>query len=114
MSDPVNPNQLDFNTDVPEDTVGIEGVFVDNNQKRTLESEKLKSRKQDRKERKSYAHKIFVLMCMWLFSVVIIIVASGNGSLYFTDSVLIAILTTSSANVIGLFILVSKYLFNPK
>ncbi len=69
---------------------------------------------QDMDERKLYAHRIFVLVCMWLFLVSLVFVADGNGNLHYSDSVIITLLTTTTANVIGLFILVTKYLFNPK
>jgi hypothetical protein len=69
---------------------------------------------QDMDERKIYAHRIFVLICMWLFLVAIVFLAEGNGNLHYSDNVIITLLTTTTANVIGLFILVTKYLFNPK
>jgi len=69
---------------------------------------------QDMDERKVYAHRIFILICMWLFLVAIVIIATGNGNLHYSDGVMVTLLTTTSANVIGLFVLVTKYLFNPK
>lgn len=69
---------------------------------------------QDMGERKEYTHKIFVLICFWLVLVGILLIASGNGNLHYSDTVLITLLTTTTANVIGLFVFVAKYLFQIK
>ena len=69
---------------------------------------------QDMGERKEYTHRIFVLICMWLILVSIILIASGNGNLHYSDTVLVTLLTTTTANVIGLFVFVAKYLFQIK
>jgi hypothetical protein len=86
-----------------------------------IEDEDLRGKKlandgimQDMGERKEYTHKIFVLICMWLVLVGIVLIASGNGNLHYSDSVLITLLTTTTANVIGLFVFVAKYLFQIK
>lgn len=72
----------------------------------------LKSFKQNIKERKQYASKIFVLISVWLLFTALITLNCAKGTCNLSDNVLIALLTTSSANVIMIFIYVAKYLFN--
>jgi len=79
-----------------------------------LRREELEGRKQDRIQRKGYADKIFVLLCVYLFIVMVLLYFNGFGLTRLDSSVLIAIVTTSAANVIGIFILVAKYLFHTK
>lgn len=69
---------------------------------------------QDMGERKIYTHRIFILISFWLFLVSLILIAVGNGNLHYSDTVLVTLLTTTTANVIGLFIFVAKYLFQIK
>jgi hypothetical protein len=48
---------------------------------------------------------------MWLFLVLGIFIAVGKGSLVYSDSVIITLLTTTTANVLGLVAIVANYLF---
>lgn len=74
--------------------------------------EELEGRKQDRKQRGGYANKIFILLCSYLGLGLIILILIGFGAMTLSDSVIIALLTTSTANVIGIFVFVAKYLFH--
>jgi hypothetical protein len=76
--------------------------------------EKLDNRKQDREQRKEYSDKIFEFLCVFLFFVGLIVFMSGFESCHFklSDNVLMALLTTASANVISIFVIVVRYLFN--
>ncbi len=84
-----------------------------------LKEEELKSREQDRKQRKGFADKIFFMLSIFLLFVCLILVFAGMKFLpikpyphfELSDNVLIALLTTASANVIGIFIVVVRYLF---
>ena len=73
-------------------------------------------REQDREQRRIFADKIFSLLCMYLLVVGLIVIGCGNqnGAFHLSDSVLVVLITTTTANVIGIFILVVKYLFNPR
>lgn len=74
-----------------------------------------KSKAQDIAMRKDYADKIYSLMCLHLFAVFFIIILAGNPSSFkISDSVLITLLGTTTANVIGLFAIVMNYLFQKK
>lgn len=63
--------------------------------------------------RVAYANNIFSLVCIYLCVVGIILWQSGKqlNGFQLSDNVLIALLTTTTANVIGLFTFVVKYLF---
>lgn len=44
----------------------------------------------------------------------VILILSGCEVLEFSNGVIVSLLTTTTANVIGLFAVVAKYLFHPK
>ena len=76
-----------------------------------LRREELRSNIQDREERKKFADKIFILLASFIAVTLYVIVLVGFGYLELDNAVLITILSTMSANVIGIFIYVVKYLF---
>ena len=78
-----------------------------------LAKEEIEDRRQDRRERKEYARKIFVLICGWLIGIAVILLCSGFGvfGFAFSDGVLIALISGTTVNVLGLFIIVANYLF---
>jgi hypothetical protein len=82
----------------------------------SLKEEELKGQQQDRDERKDYATKVYVLLVIFLLIVFAIVVLVGIISFPFhlSDNVLITILTTASANLIGIFAIVIRYLFKDK
>lgn len=68
---------------------------------------------QDRAQRKEFAEKIFSFVCLYMFSVFLILFLCGSpGSFKLSDTVLITLLGTTTANVIGILIIVVKYLFS--
>jgi hypothetical protein len=77
------------------------------------EQEALFGNRQDREERKKFAYKIFNFLCAFLVvcGVVLALCAVEYVPFRLSDSVLIALITTTCANVIGIFIFVVKYLF---
>ncbi|CAL2080169.1 hypothetical protein [Tenacibaculum sp. 190524A02b] len=79
-----------------------------------LTEQEVYDRVQDRYERKKYASRTFIFLCGFTSIILLIIIASGfskitNFSL--SDTVLVAIITSSLATVVGIFILVMRYLF---
>ncbi|PQJ21800.1 hypothetical protein [Tenacibaculum sp. SG-28] len=79
-----------------------------------LTEQEIYDRVQDRYERKKYAFRTFIYLCAFTSIILLIIVGNGfSGVLNFklSDSVLIALITTSLATVVGIFILVMRYLF---
>lgn len=76
--------------------------------------EELESRRQDRLQRKIYADNIFTFLCFYMIIVFVILYKHGclfNG-FELSNSVVIALITTTTANIIGIFVLVVRYLFN--
>jgi hypothetical protein len=76
----------------------------------------LDSFKQDVAQRKQYAPRLYALTCGWLGAVAVILLLQGfsAGTTHFFslgNDVLIALLGTTTVNVIGLFYIVAKYLF---
>ncbi len=82
-----------------------------------LEAQELK---QNISERKKYASKTFRLICWWLGGVFFLLFLDGFNAYWlpFTfqlkENVLLAVIGGTTLNVIGIFIFVMKYLFNPK
>ena len=77
-----------------------------------LKKEELEGNRQDREQRKGFANKLFILLACFIAVTLLIIFLVGFNVLNLNDAVLITMLSTMSANVIGIFIYVVKYLFN--
>jgi hypothetical protein len=108
-------------------TAEEEKEYVEDNLHRALIFEDLKLRKeayelavQNRTERKKYAKNIFTVTCIWATIIFIIVVANGlkciNDKEYFvftiSDKVMITLITSTTVNFFGFFLLVVKYLFH--
>lgn len=68
-------------------------------------------------ERKRYALWIFILTCAWAFLIFLIIFLQGFGTVVtfkITDSVMITLITSTTINFFGFFLLVIRYLFATK
>ena len=82
---------------------------------RRWEEERLSQAKDDRKQRLRYAQRIFWMVIIWLAVIVALVVLQGffaqHGWFSLSDSVLIAIATTTTASVTALLVVVLRYLF---
>jgi hypothetical protein len=76
--------------------------------------EEIEGLKQDREQRKIFSYVIFGFMCIYMLISLALVFLDGYGIIFLSDNVLITLLTTSLANVIGIFNFVAKYLFHPK
>ena len=76
--------------------------------------EEIEGLKQDRSQRKIFSYVIFGFMCVYMVAVLVAVYLNGFCVMYFPDSVMVTLLTTSLANVIGIFNFVAKYLFHTK
>lgn len=76
--------------------------------------EELTGLKQDREQRKIFSYSLFGFMCVYMATALVITILSGSSSLHLSDTVLVALLTTTLADVIGVFAFVAKYLFHFK
>jgi hypothetical protein len=80
---------------------------------REKEAADLKGHKSDIENRAKYTKRLYVTMVAWMGAVYAVIVLSGwsIGGFALSDGVLIALITGTTANVIGLFVIVARYLF---
>jgi hypothetical protein len=74
---------------------------------------------QDIEERKTYAHRTFCLISCWLGGVFLLVLFQGfhgNGTSYFDldKTVLVTVVGSTTATVLGIFIVVMHYLFPSK
>ena len=63
--------------------------------------------------RKTYVQKLFVLIVCWLLLTAFVLTLAGfhDCGLILSDNVLIALITSTTANVLGLFYVVAKWLY---
>lgn len=76
-----------------------------------MAQEHIKARQQDRVLRGGYADKIYWLVCCWLAGMFVILLCCGLRWLELSDSVLIAIMTGTTIDILGLMVIVANYLF---
>lgn len=70
--------------------------------------------KQDTLFRKLLANWVMYIVPIWLAVVLVIFITHGLRWLYYDSSVMIALLVTTTANVLGLAYIVLKGIFNQK
>ncbi|HZH67039.1 MAG TPA: hypothetical protein VEY10_19270 [Flavisolibacter sp.] len=68
--------------------------------------------RQDNEGRKVLRDAIFTVTVVWMLLVLLMVWHSGSGKLKLSDSVLIALITTTTANVFGFLYVVVNYLYN--
>lgn len=81
-----------------------------------LRKEDVRGKRQDREQRKDFAYHIFKFICAYMAVTMLLVFLSGCNCACFSleGSVLITLLSTTTANVFGLFVIVAKYLFHTK
>lgn len=79
---------------------------------RATKLEELEGKRQDRKQRGKIGNRLFSFMYAYMGAVLLIVIATGVGWFRLSDAVLITLLTTTLADVIGVFSFVAKYLFH--
>ena len=73
--------------------------------------------KQDTAERKKYAFRIFLLCCIWVSAVLLLLIAQGLSrftQFHLSETVLLAAIGSTTANIIAVFVIVARYLFPDK
>lgn len=73
----------------------------------------LASYKQDVEHRAEYAPKIFWLIVGWIIGIFLLLALQGFHAKDFnlSDSVLIALISGTTLNVLGMFVIVANYIF---
>lgn len=71
---------------------------------------------QNRNQRKEFAERIFSFVSLYMFFVFLLLFLSGCEYAYFhlSDTVLVTLLGTTTANVISVLVIVVTYLFSRK
>ncbi|WP_129714070.1 hypothetical protein [Pedobacter sp. SYP-B3415] len=119
---PRNQHDLDFSSgsDRKETSYGpdLELGYVQDLKKSAINLKKLdlknKSFEQDMKMRKVFAICVFVFIVMWSATVLVILFLSGFEYLRFDTTTLVTLLSTTTANVLALMVIVTRYLFFKK
>lgn len=91
-----------------------ETSYVENELDKELKLAHLTTVKQNNEARKTFAHWIFVVTVIWMFLILCLVHQTGRGNLRYSDTVLVALITTTTANVFGFLYLVFRYLFSVK
>lgn len=91
-----------------EETLSYQRVAIDKMR------EEIEGLKQDREQRKVFGYCIFCFMCVYMAVVIALVACCGFGFVTFSDTVLITLLTSTLAEIIGIFNFVAKYLFHKK
>ena len=68
---------------------------------------------QDTDERKKYAHRTFCLVCSWLAAIAGVLLLAGFriGGFSLGNDVLMALIGGTTTGVVGIFLIVARYLF---
>lgn len=61
--------------------------------------------------KQEYARRLFYLIMGWLIAVLLIVAATGAGWLKLTDKILLALIGSTTANLVGLLYIVVSHLF---
>jgi hypothetical protein len=108
--------KVDTDEVVKEEQKELQQERIHELEKQALELQLLKAQirkfEDDNTGRREFSRSIFTVTVIWMFLVLMIIVQTASGKWHLSDSVLIALITTTTANVIGVFIIVANYLFN--
>lgn len=85
-------------------------------ERQDLDKAYLDSFKQDVNQRKLFAPKIFLLIVWWLVGMFALLVLEGFHPLGFSlpESVLIAAISGTTLNVLGIFAIVANYIFRKR
>lgn len=89
--------------------------LLDGNKKRNEKlDEENKNLRQDREQRKYLSYALFFFMCFYMIAALAFVALCGFDVMQLGDSVLCVMLTTTLADVIGVFSFVAKYLYHSK
>src|SRR5882672_9069319 len=103
---------IDASPPIDEGVFSKEGDYLDKELERSIRNEHLITLQTNNKERVKYAKNTFKLTCWWVSIVIGIVLFNGFKITNLSDAVLITLISTTTINVFGFFLLVMKYLFN--
>lgn len=76
--------------------------------------EEIKDIEQDREQRKFFGYLIFCFVCLYMIAALILVYMQALHVGDLSDAVIITLLSSSLASVVGIFNFVAKYLFPSK
>lgn len=79
-----------------------------------LEQQKFNERFDLHELRRTYTPYLFYMTVGWLIFVAALVIASAAGWSRLTELVLIALITTTTTNIIGMFVIAARWLFPSK
>lgn len=85
---------------------------------RERHQEDIEDRKSAREQRKRYARGVFVLVCCWITAIFILLLFQVLGATFIrgfqglSDKVLLALITSTTIDLIGTLIIVLRYIFH--
>lgn len=102
--------------DVPSEKPTPQAFAEARDLKRRARLDRIAARRERRGLRRTYAKKLFVLLCAWVSGIYLLLIFQGMGkigslSFFLDDKVLMAAIGSTTVNVIGLFYVVAKYLY---
>jgi len=92
------------------DTLNLEQDRLDREADRETKNQFNLTLRQNRNLRRIYALLIFIVTVLWAATIMVIIFLKEQLKL--SDTVLVTLITTTTANFFGFFYLVVRYLFN--
>lgn len=108
--------KVDTDAAVKEEQKELQDERIHELEKQALELQLLKAQirkfEDDNTGRREFSRSIFAVTVVWMFLVLMILIQHASGKWHLSDSVLITLITTTTVNVIGIFIIVANYLFN--
>lgn len=95
-----------------DDLATKEAQFIEN----AARKEQVRGIAQDTRQRKIFAERIFWLLCAWIMALFAILFLQGFHYNMFrlSDNVVLALIGGSTVNIIGVFLVVVRYLFPKK
>jgi hypothetical protein len=110
---PLDLNKVsdDPGSKAPDSATKLEEEDLDKQKQKAI----LAGLRQDIAERKKYAGRIFWLISIWLIGIFMILMLQGLGSnghwFALSEAIVVAAIGGTTINVIGIFLVVAKYLF---
>jgi hypothetical protein len=92
-----------------------ESKFYDRKRKEDIHHQEMADRQSDRTQRETYAKRVFFLVLGWIILIFVLLLFQGFGPIVhynpLSDKVLLALITSTTINLIGTLIIVLKYIF---
>lgn len=90
-------------------------MSVNETTQKQAHKEIIRSHRQDRRLRAVFGDRIYNFVCMYMFAVFfLVLLSSMPNCFHLSDAVLMTILGTTTANVLGILVIVATYYFHKK